>query len=404
MAVTKTIEERLSDESQKLANRLEELKSEVKGQIDDALAKAEVKKLADVITEGEEQKQRISQLETAIQRISTGAFEGKDSKEHQEEKAKFEQFLRKGGQGTIEILEKKELRTDSDPQGGYLVRPQFSAFIAKRVFETSPMRQLARIENIGTNELIIDLDDGEADCEWVGQGQSFSKTDTPEFGQIRIPVHKLAYKPKITVEALEDSTRNLEAWLQEKAGDKFARIENSAFVSGNGVGKPRGFLSYGATSTPGAYEREKLERIKSGAAGAFTADGVIKLQNSLKEAYQARATFVTKRANHADILTLKGTDNYRFIGFQPADRQGVVTLTLLGKPVVYADDMPAVGNSALALAYGDFAEGYTIVDRSGIIIIRDPLTVDGYVVYKINKRTGGGVTNFEAIKLQNLDV
>lgn len=385
----------VKEQANRVSEQIQEIKSQAKAE---AVQEIETGKLAEISKEFAEQKQRSDQLEAAIHRMGNGSDESKNSKFEIEQKSKFENFLRKGGNGALEILEKKDLRTDSDPDGGYVVRPQFSTRISQRMFESSPIRQYATVERIGTSSFVVTVDDEEAGASWVGQGSLGSNKSTPRLRQVTIPVHKMATKPEITTELLQDSILNLEQWLQNKVADKFSRAENQAFISGDGAGKPRGILSYPAW-TSNNYEFGKIQQIKSGAANALTVDGLIALQNALKEPYQTNAVWLMKRSTFGEILKLKGTEQYHFLGLQPVDRQGVIVQTLLGRPVVFADDMQAVGANNLAIAYGDFGAGYTIVDNGSLDVIRDPYTSDGNVVFKTHKRMGGGVVNFESIKI-----
>ena len=194
----------------------------------------------------------------------------------------------------------------------------------------------------------------------------------------------------------------MEAWLQAKVADAFARKESTGFVNGNGVSQPRGFLTYANVGTPGAYQRNAIEQILNGGSSA-SVDGLIELQGSLKEAYQPRATFAMKRNTLTAYMKLKGTEMYRFLNLQPAmGPQGQVigaTLTLMEKPVVLMDDMPVVAANSLAVAYGDFSRAYTVVNRRGITVLKDPYTAKGFMRYFTTKRVGGAVTNFEALKL-----
>lgn len=398
--MTTELEKKLSDESAKLFTRLDEISKDAKSHTD-ALVKTEVDKLADVISKQQEELQKISALEKAIARMSD--LDNKiSSKDEEKSRKEFDTWLKdRSSQKTIEVFE-KDLRTDSNPDGGFLVRPQFSSQIITRIFETSPIRQLADVETIGTNELVIDIDDNDSGVAWVGEGGLGSDATTPQIGLLSIKVHKMATKPRISTEALEDPVRNLEAWLQGKVADKFGRFESTYFVTGSGVSQPKGLLSYDAWASAGVYERGKVEQVNSGTSGAFTADGLIDVQNSLLEPYQANATWLMRRASYAAILKLKSTSQYHFLGFQPSERQGVVQMTILGRPVVYASDMPAIGANALAAVYGDFRAGYKIVDRAGIQILRDPYSVDGFVVYKVYKRVGGAVQNYDALKIQKL--
>jgi HK97 family phage major capsid protein len=340
-----------------------------------------------------ELKQRLDALETEMNRPGQPQV---DEAAEAEARKEFDKFMRKRGyQGDLEI---RAMSVDSDPDGGYLVMPTMSSNIITRVFESSPIRQLASVQTISSDALEMMIDDEEAGSGWVGEREARSETDTPQIGMKSIPVHELHASPKATQKLLDDASVNVEAWLAGKVSDKFARMEESAFVAGNGIAKPRGFLTYPAAS---GYERGKLEQIVSGVAGAFTADGFIDLQNALKEAYQGNAVFVMKRASFGSVRKLKDGQGQYLLGIG-ADITGVQQMTLLGKPVRFADDMPAVGSNALSCAYGDFRQGYTVVDRVGIRVLRDPYTATPFIKFYTTKRVGGDVTNYEAIKIQKL--
>lgn len=364
----------------------------------DALDEDKINKIIKSVTEAEEQRQKLERLEAAVNRpeFSRDA----DDKTQKEERAKkFDAFLREGAAN--KAMEIRAMQTADNAMGGYLVRPEFANFIVDRVFESSPLRQLANVQTIGGNSLTIDIDDDEAAGGWGSELGSVSETDTPDVGQVTINAYKLVAEPGISTELIQDAAYDVEAWLQGKVSDKFSRLENTAFVSGNGVGKPKGLLSYADWSSAGVYTRDALERIASGSNTAITADGLISLQNSLKEAYQANASFLMKRATFGDVMKIKDTNTYHFLGLQPANKQGsVMELTLLGKKVTFADDFDANGTqNNIVAAYGDYSRGYTIVDKTGLTILRNPFRTSGKVIYQCEKRTGGAVTNYEAIKL-----
>ena len=201
----------------------------------------------------------------------------------------------------------------------------------------------------------------------------------------------------MTTEMIEDAYLDVEGWLARKVADKFARTQNSTFVTGNGVGQPRGFLTYAAWASEGVYERDKIEQVNMGSAAALNADGLIKLQNSLKEGYQGNAVFGMKRTTFGAALQLKGSDNYFFSPVLLAN--GQASIQLLGRPVVFMDDMPAIAANALSVVYADFSMAYTILDRVGLQVLRDPFTNKGFVTYYTTQRVGGDVTSFDAIKI-----
>jgi HK97 family phage major capsid protein len=300
---------------------------------------------------------------------------------------------------TSEGLEIRAMRTDSQPEGGFLVRPALANFVIDRIFETSPVRRLANVITMGGKAIDILIDDNEAGARWVGEGASGGQTTTPQLGQKTIYAHKMEADPRLTHEQIEDSYLDAEAWLSGKVVDRFSRLENTAFVNGDGDGKPRGFTTYPAWTTPGTYERDKVQQINSGAAANVAISGLIATQNALKEAYQAGASWAMKRTTFGEVLKLKSTDNYHFLNLTVAPGNQNVEMRILQKPVTFMDDMAAVGAGNVVAAYADWRRFYTVADRVGIQVLRDPYTNKGFVTLYTYKRTGGDVTSFDAGKL-----
>jgi HK97 family phage major capsid protein len=391
---------------EKINAPLAELRSEVDGMKaaqKDVLTQEKMDRMsAEIIARVDELNAKNAKLEAAMNRPGAHDGKGMDAEIEAKHRDAFKQYitngtLPEGFKAGSEGVEVKAMSTDVNPDGGYLVRPELSDTIVSRVFETSPLRQVANVERTGSKSIDILIDDNEAGARWVGEGASGGQTDTPAIGQKVIAAHKIEADPRMTTEMIEDSYLDVEAWLSTKVADKFARTQNSAFVSGDGVNKPRGFLTYAAWSSAGVYERDKIEQVNAGASGALVAANLIDVQMSLKEAYQPGAVWGMKRATFGNALQLAGSDNFFFSPVLLRD--GQATIQLLGKPVVFMDDMEAVGNDNLCVVYGDFSVGYTIVDRVGLQVLRDPFTHKGFVTYYTTQRVGGDVTNFDALKI-----
>ncbi len=312
--------------------------------------------------------------------------------------AKFNPLLKEADKEAII----KTLSVDSNPDGGYLVFPERRQGVDKiRDFETSPVRAVANVVSTiaESYEIVID-DDESVSGGWVAEQESRPDTNTAQFGKITIATHEQYAQPKVTQKLLDDISINIENYLSEKTNDIIIRTENTAFVKGNGAGKPRGFTAYDGWDAAGIYERGKLERIKSGTNGQFAADPIKKLKNSLKASYQASAVFGIKRDEWFDVITLKdGDGNYLL---DPKSFKEGDTEILLGKRVVFMDDLPTKATGSLSMVYGDFSKGYTIVDRFGMRVLRDNMTEKPYIKFYTTKRVGGAVTNFEALKLLEL--
>lgn len=300
-------------------------------------------------------------------------------------------FFRKMG---LDKLETKLLSVDRDPGGGYWIEPVMSSRISSIVFESSPIRQYAAVETIGTDALEMIADLNQAAFGWVGEQESRTETDTPDIGKRLIPAHELYAEPRITQKMLDDAGFDVSGWLGRKVSERFARAEAAAFVTGTGVTQPRGFMTYASGTSD-----QQIEQVNSGSSGAVTADGLLDLIYSLKGPYLANSRFMMARLTIRDIRKLKdGEGNYLW---EPS-RQAGQPAVLDGYPVVQADDMAAVASASLSIVFGDFKAAYTIVDRKGIRVLRDPFTAKPYVKLYTTRRVGGDVVNFEAIKIQIL--
>jgi len=364
---------------------------------------------------------RLFAMETAI--VDNGPKKvGATTPEH---KASFYAYLRKGVQIPVDVVQAycedvarktllhadeikiaayvKDLVEGSNPDGGFFITPERSTQIIKRVFETSPLRLVANVTTTSSNSMEFVLDDDEADAGWVGEVETRADTDTPQIGLLTIPVHELYAQPKATQRMLDDAGFDLEGWLQDKVTRKFSRLENTAGVLGDGAKKWKGFLAYAAWAAAGVYQRDAVEQIAAtGTAGSLDEpNDLINLQNQLIDDYQMSAVFAMNRGTFSDIMQLQGTNGDYLLN--PFMLKEGTDRILLSKRVIIMADMPDVANNALAVTYGDFGEGYTIVDRFGVRVLRDPYTSKPYVKFYSTKRSGGAVTNFEALKILKIN-
>ena len=185
--------------------------------------------------------------------------------------------------------------------------------------------------------------------------------------------------------------------------DSFAEQEGTAFVTGNGTAKPKGFLDYTKVDNA-SWSWGNIGFIKTGVNGAFAtasatvnpADKLIDLVYAVKAGYRGNGTFVFNRATQAVIRKMKDAEGDYV--WQPATKAGEPSM-LMGYPVAESEDMPVLATDSYSVAFGDFRRGYLIVDRVGIRILRDPYSQKPYVLFYTTKRVGGGVQDFDAIKL-----
>lgn len=205
---------------------------------------------------------------------------------------------------------------------------------------------------------------------------------------------------------LDDAAFDVEGWLASEIATEFAKAEGSAFVNGNGVSKPKGFLTFPTLATPDATRAfGTLQHIASGAASDFIAtnpqDRLVDLVQALRAPYRQGAVWVMNSATLARIRKFKTSDG-AFI-WQPSLGAGVGN-TLLGYPVIESEDMPDIAANSLSIAFGNFTAGYLIAERSETNILRDPYSNKPFVNFYATKRIGGTVSNSEAIKVMRFAV
>ncbi len=345
---------------------------------------------------------KVTELGTALNRKGNAGEENEEKQLTAKNKKGWEdynramnKFMAKGVNIPQELLDfhKKEMSVDSDENGGFLVSPEVSSEISKVINETSPIRQNASVQSISSDALEMIWDGDRGSVGWVGERQARVETDTPELKKIVFPAHEIYAMPKATQKILDDASINLESWLGGKVAEDFTLEENYQFINGNGVNKPKGILAY-ASGTG----FDQVERVPTAANNALTGDDLIDLQMALKEGYQAQARWMMNRMFLKIVRKLKDSVTGQYL-WQPGLQAGMPA-TILGNPVDMAADLPSsLVATTDSIIYGDIKKGYQIVDRIGIRVLRDPYTVKGAVMFYTTKRVGGGVKNFEAIKV-----
>lgn len=292
----------------------------------------------------------------------------------------------------------KSLSSGETP-GSYLMPEVIQERISKELHGGHSFRSLARQLSVSSGSVDVIVDRDLPAVGWVSEMAERPETATPTLEKIRISLQELYAKPKATQKLLDDGAINIEDWLVRKVTDKMTRIENEAFLVGDGQGKPRGFLSY-ETADQASFGR--LQHHKTGEDGAFGEDGADILMDmvaSLKTEYLSGAVWVMSRSAQAAIRKLKESETGHYL-WQPALGEQT-TPTLLGYPVHVLDEMPDLlpGKASCSVAFGNFKEGYQIVEKPQLTILRDPYSAKPYVEFYITKRVGGDVIDFDAIKV-----
>jgi HK97 family phage major capsid protein len=319
-----------------------------------------------------------------------------DSREH---KAAFEAYVRTGESAGLRALEVKALSVGSNPDGGYLVPEEVETEIGRRLAAISPIRGIAGVREISANVYKKPFMTAGPATGWVGETAARPQTNTPTLAELTFPAMEIYAMPAATATLLEDAAVNVDQWIASEVELTFAEQEGTAFVTGDGVNKPTGFLSY-TTVANASWVWGEIGYIATGAAGGFAAsnpsDNLVDLIYALKAGYRQNGAFVMNRKTQAAIRKFKDSSG-AYLWQPPAQAGGRATLMTF--PVVEAEDMPDIAANSLSVAFGDFRRGYLVVDRQGVRVLRDPFSAKPYVLFYTTKRVGGGVQDFDAIKL-----
>jgi len=315
-----------------------------------------------------------------------------------EHKSAWGAYLRRGDESALARLETKALSVGSNPDGGYLAPPDLDRMIEQRLHNVSPMRAIASVRTTSATVFKKPISTTQAATGWAAETGSRAATTSPTLASLEFPTAELYANIAATQALLDDAYVNVEQWIAEEVEQAFAGQERAAFVSGDGTNKPKGFLSYDKIADA-SHAWDKIGFILSGAAGAFASsnpvDRLLDLAYAPRAEFRQNGRFAMNRKTVSAIRKLKDADG-RYI-WQPEQQSGGATI--LGYPVTEIEDMPDVAADAFAIAFGDFARGYLVVDRAGVNVLRDPFTNKPYVMFYVTKRVGGGVQNFDAIKL-----
>ncbi|SHL64416.1 phage major capsid protein [Roseibium suaedae] len=316
-----------------------------------------------------------------------------------EHRAAFESYVRTGQEARLRPLELKAMSIGSDADGGYLVPEETEAGILRRLSQVSPIRAIAGNRQVSASTYKKPYSLTGPQTGWVGETDARPQTTAPTLAELSFPAMELYAMPAASASLLDDAAIDVDAWIAEEVETAFAEQEGAAFINGDGVNRPKGFLSVDRVAEA-SWAWGKLGTVKSGEAGGFPAlspgDVLLDLIYTLKAGYRQNARFVMNRRTQGALRKLKdGDGNYLW---QPPMTAGGEA-TLLNFPVTEAEDMPDIAVDAPAIAFGDFRRGYLVVDRMGVRILRDPYSSKPYVLFYTTKRVGGGVQDYDAIKL-----
>ncbi|MGF7173356.1 phage major capsid protein [Azospirillum doebereinerae] len=328
---------------------------------------------------------RLGKVETALRR--PGALVPEKKADEAPERKAFEGYLRHGVAG-LEFGEVKSLRTGDDPSAGYLAPAEFIAEVDKNIVLWSPVRQLATVRSTARGSVELPKRIGRPTATWVEELEDREDTETASrYGKSAYEVKELTAFIDVSFSTLEDAAVDIFGELAADLAEEFGQAEGEAFVTGNGVKRPMGFMS--DTSIP---------TVASGDAAKITADSLIDLFHALPSPYRTNAVWGMNSTTLGAIRKLKTTGGEYLLSM--SGLAGSPVTTILGRPVVELPDLPDVAGGAVPLVFGDFAQGYRVFDRVGFSLLRDDLTqrTKGKCRFHARKRVAGGVRKSEALR------
>ncbi len=351
----------------------------------------------DIQAELKQQKERLTMLERKSISAARPHLAAATDFDAPHQKA-FDAYLRTGEDDGLRglELEGKAMSSSVNSDGGYLVDPQTAETIKSVLNSTASIRAIANVVTVEAGSYDVLIDSSDVGAGWADETSAATETGTPNIERIAIPLHELSALPKASQRLLDDSAFDIEGWLAGRIADKFARAEAAAFINGDGVDKPTGILTH-PTVTNAGWSWGNIGYVATGADGDFNgADALVELVYALGAQYRAKGSFVMNSKTAGSVRKLKDADG-RFLwsdglaAGEPA--------RLLGYPVLIAEDMPDIASGADAIAFGDFAAGYTVAERPDLRVLRDPFSAKPHVLFYATKRIGGDVSDFAAIKL-----
>lgn len=288
-------------------------------------------------------------------------------------------------------FETKMLASDNLRTGGHWMPATMFNKILEEVVNVDPFRQIANVVRLTEGDRLEGLyEHGTLEAAWTSERATVTEIATPEIDKWEIPTHPLYVFPKITQKMARLAAYDVEAWLMQKYTKAFAYKEGYAFLNGTGVGQPKGILTH--------VSEGNLAHVASGDANTVPDFDCLKsLKSALHEEYQASARFLMTRATF--LVLDKMTDAVGRYIINDDVTAGTSDATLLGKPVTFMYNMPAVSAGTFPILYGDINQAYIVVDAPGAFVIRDETTDFGRIIYKTERLgVGGDVVDFDAVK------
>ncbi|MTC37794.1 phage major capsid protein [Providencia alcalifaciens] len=376
--------EEFTQKNDKCIDAIEAEKSKLSGQVDT---------LNEKLTELDELKTNLEAELVAVKRPNGGTV-NKDVAEH---KTAFEQFVRKGKEEGLADLERKAMQVGSDPDGGFAVPEELDRNIISMLRDEVVMRQECNVVTVGSPSFKRLVNQGGSNSGWVGEVDKRPETKTPKLASIEPVWGEIYGNPSATQTMLDDAFFDVEQFITGDLAIEFAEQEEAAFTNGDGIKKPKGLLAYGSDEQADK-DRDwgKLQHLLLKKPTEVTADEIMKLIYTMRKVYRSGAKFMMNNNTLFQVRTLKDAQgNYLW---QPGLQLGQPS-ALLGYGIAENEQFSDVVAESTPIAFGNFKRCYTILDRMGVRMLRDPYTNKPFVHFYTTKRVGSMMVDSNAVKV-----
>jgi HK97 family phage major capsid protein len=360
-------------------------------------------KIKNILTDYDAMKDRVDKVHADLQqvKIGTGGTQNHEDPKVKAHKEAFNAYCRKNDASKYVNV----VQSGVDAEGGFACPPELSNMVAKTIVNGNPIRLLASKQTTQRGAYQILQDPNDMVASRTGEMIARAETNNPQIGLTTIIPGEMYCYPRTTQAALDDGIWDFESWLVEKASRAFNNLEITEHAAGNGGGPginaARGITDY-PTVLDANWAWGSIGRIHTGQAATIGTTGaeLVNCMGALEDEYKTNAAWIMNRATLTSYRLLRAGANAAnmFLFWQPSLQPGMPD-TLLGFPVYTSAGMPVQNNNTHIVAFGDIGAAYTVVDRVGMNIIRDNITMPGFVRFHVYRRSSGAVVNFQAVKL-----
>lgn len=326
------------------------------------------------------------------------------------------EYVFHGRDNGLRGLELKRLHTGTKEDGGVFLPEQVVTSVHDSLKSLSPVRSVSDVIQTSFHQYECVVDDGSHQALWSGElskDRWISKdkeisddmrnkgSATPQMVKRMYPLFALIDSPRISSSLIEDAMFDVYEWMVHLVSQNMARTENHAFIHGDGTNMPQGLIG---ANVAFSYQESsnKVQMFSTGSQGDFAQEdpemSLMDISHSLRAEYISSARWMMPRSVLSKVRKMKNKEGHYL--WHPNLSTGTNESSLLGYPISICDDLPDLKNNVetKSVLFGDFKNGYIVIDRLGTTILQDPYSAKPDIDLMIRRRVGAGYKDYRAIK------